>query len=61
MDIIIVLRNYSAKGYVKRSWHSILDECENGIEGRLSVFPSRVGYGMDCMEGVGTCVRPEAS
>lgn len=54
-------RNYSAKEPVCRNGSPLSDESKDGIKRGLSVFPCRVGNGMESVEGIGTGIGTEAT
>lgn len=53
--------NYSAKEPVCGNGSPLSDESKDGIKRGLSVFPCRVGNGMESMEGIGAGIGTEAT
>ena len=53
--------NYSAKEPVCRNGSPLSDESKDGIKRGLSVFPCRVGNGMESVEGIGAGIGTEAT
>lgn len=54
-------RNYSAKEPICRNGSPLSDESKDGIKRGLSVFPCRVGNGMESVEGIGAGIGTEAT
>ena len=55
------IRNYSAKEPICRNGSPLSDESKDGIKRGLSVFPCRVGNGMESVEGIGAGIGTEAT
>ena len=53
--------NYSAKEPICRNGSPLSDESKDGIKRGLSVFPCRVGNGMESVEGIGAGIGTEAT